>query len=155
MDELIPLWVGMGVDNLSVSVPSIPRVRRTISQCGAVACRRLGHCGDHRQHELHRPQGGGPEDSRQLGMEDLGVVQAVTDRPISQKGIVLLGNVQIGDVLAVDFFSIGTNDLTQYLLAADRNNAKVAGLNSYFQPALLHMVDHITTISSPPPSRSS
>ena len=41
MDELIPLWVGMGVDNLSVSVPSIPRVRRTISQCGAVACRRL------------------------------------------------------------------------------------------------------------------
>ncbi len=44
---------------------------------------------------------------------------------------------------AVDFFSIGTNDLTQYLLAADRNNAKVAGLNSYFQPALLHMVDHI------------
>ena len=44
---------------------------------------------------------------------------------------------------AVDFFSIGTNDLTQYLLAADRNNAKVAGLNSDFQPALLHMVDHI------------
>ena len=44
---------------------------------------------------------------------------------------------------AVDFFSIGTNDLTQYLLAADRNNTKVAGLNSYFQPALLHMVDHI------------
>lgn len=43
----------------------------------------------------------------------------------------------------VDFFSIGTNDLTQYLFAADRNNAKVAGLNSYFQPALLHMVDHI------------
>lgn len=44
---------------------------------------------------------------------------------------------------AVDFFSIGTNDLTQYLFAADRNNAKVASLNSYFQPALLHMVDHI------------
>lgn len=43
----------------------------------------------------------------------------------------------------VDFFSIGTNDLTQYLFAADRNNAKVARLNSYFQPALLHMVDHI------------
>jgi len=43
----------------------------------------------------------------------------------------------------VDFFSIGTNDLTQYLFAADRNNAKVSGLNSYFQPALLRMVDHI------------
>lgn len=43
----------------------------------------------------------------------------------------------------VDFFSIGTNDLTQYLFAADRNNAHVAHLNSYFQPALLRMVDHI------------
>ena len=44
---------------------------------------------------------------------------------------------------AVDFFSIGTNDLTQYLFAADRNNARVAALNSYFQPALLHMVDRV------------
>lgn len=43
----------------------------------------------------------------------------------------------------VDFFSIGTNDLTQYLYAADRNNANVAALNSYFQPALLTMVAHI------------
>lgn len=41
MDELIPLWVGMGVDNLSVSIPSIPRVRRAISQCSAAKCRRL------------------------------------------------------------------------------------------------------------------
>ncbi len=43
----------------------------------------------------------------------------------------------------VDFFSIGTNDLTQYLFAADRNNARVASLNSYFQPALLRMVERI------------
>ncbi len=43
----------------------------------------------------------------------------------------------------VDFFSIGTNDLTQYLFAVDRNNARVASLNSYFQPALLRMVERI------------
>ncbi len=42
-----------------------------------------------------------------------------------------------------DFFSIGTNDLTQYIFAADRNNKKVAHLNSYFNPALLRAVANI------------
>ncbi len=43
----------------------------------------------------------------------------------------------------VDFFSIGTNDLTQYLFAADRTNDKVNQLNSYFQPTLLRCVNRI------------
>ena len=43
----------------------------------------------------------------------------------------------------VDFFSIGTNDLTQYLFAADRTNGRVSRLNSHFQPTLLRCVDKI------------
>ncbi len=50
--------------------------------------------------------------------------------------------VAVADQLAreADFFSIGTNDLTQYVMAADRGNARVSGLASAFQPAVLRNV---------------
>jgi len=80
------------------------------------------------------------------------------EKELSAKGISFDSNMKIGmmletpaaaidaEILAkeVDFFSIGTNDLSQYLFAADRANAKLTYLNSPFQPTLLRIIDKIS-----------
>ena len=53
----------------------------------------------------------------------------------------------IADIFAkeVDFFSIGTNDLTQYTMSVDRGNDKISYLYSTFNPAVLRSIRRIIT----------
>ncbi|MGF1725955.1 phosphoenolpyruvate--protein phosphotransferase [Photobacterium nomapromontoriensis] len=47
----------------------------------------------------------------------------------------------------IDFISVGSNDLTQYLLAVDRNNSRVASVYDALHPAVLHALKHVIDTS--------
>lgn len=78
-------------------------------------------------------------------------------RALTTAGIATAENMAIGIMIetpaavlnarqlaaAVDFFSIGTNDLTQYLMAADRGNSRVADLIDPLQPPVIAAIAQV------------
>ena len=81
---------------------------------------------------------------------------------LDEKGIAYNKDIKVGimvetpaasimaDVFAkeVDFFSIGTNDLTGYTMAADRGNPDVAYLYSTYNPAVLRSIQRVITAAN-------
>ncbi len=73
------------------------------------------------------------EEGGELEMPDIGVMIEVPAAVYQARDI----------IKRVDFLSVGSNDLTQYMLAVDRNNAQVAEIYQEFHPAVLHALTQI------------
>jgi phosphocarrier protein FPr len=87
-------------------------------------------------------------------LDELFAARQLLDEAISHTGRERPHDLQVGIMVEVpaaalkasafaahvDFFSIGTNDLTQYALAADRNNDAVAAVGDAFDPGLLRLI---------------
>ena len=81
---------------------------------------------------------------------------------LRKQGHEIAGHVQLGAMIevpaaaiafhgfvdVVDFVSIGTNDLVQYLLAADRNNEALGELYSPLHPGVLRLLRHVISIGA-------
>ena len=93
-------------------------------------------------------------------IEEIQAIRAIMDeakKELQQAGTYPKKDVQMGIMLEipaavrliphlgdmVDFFSVGSNDLIQYLLAVDRNNSDVSYLFSPYHPAFIHILKEI------------
>jgi phosphotransferase system enzyme I (PtsI)/phosphotransferase system enzyme I (PtsP) len=108
-----------GMDNLRVLLPMVSRVDEVdgFQELLTDACNQLAEEG----HHIARPAVG-------IMVE---VPAAVALLPFIARRI--------------DFISIGSNDLAQYLLAVDRNNPRVSGMFDNLHPAVIHEIHRITT----------
>ncbi len=111
------LWASEGLDNLRIMLPMVSSVMEI----------------DEAMHLVHRAYLEVLEEGAHVRMPEVGVMIEVP-----------AAVYQIRDfVQQCDFVSVGSNDLTQYLLAVDRNNRRVANLFESFHPAVLRALKHI------------
>jgi phosphocarrier protein FPr len=95
-------------------------------------------------------------------VEELSEARGLLDEVVAESGVGRPQGLRVGMMVEVpaaalraeafaphvDFFSIGTNDLTQYTLAAERGNASVARIADPLDPAVLRLVDGVCRAAS-------
>ncbi len=107
----------IGLDNLQIMLPMVSNVREVET---AVSLIRKSY------HELL-------QEGADLPFPPIGVMIELPAAVYQTRALARM----------VDFVSIGSNDLTQYLLAVDRNNPRVANLFSSYHPAVLSALQHV------------
>ena len=116
------LWASESLDNLRIMLPMVSSVTEI----------------EEAMHLIHRAYLEVLEEGAHVVMPEIGVMIEVPAAVYQVKEF----------AQHVDFLSVGSNDLTQYLLAVDRNNRRVANLYQAFHPAVLRALQDIVVAAS-------